>query len=258
MTTCRVVLAACALSTSANAAVTTFEDLTVPAIGFYNGADGASGFSSGGVQFNNTFTDFGGGFTGWDGFSYSNKTDSTTPGFVNQYSSIVGSGAGASPTYAVAFSNSAQISFSSAVSFAAGSAVITNTTYAALSMQNGDMFAKKFGGPTGNDPDFLKINIIGSLSGATTSTIEFYLADFRGGTGDFIITNWTNVDFSALGIVDKINFSFESSDTGDFGINTPTYFAIDNITFTPVPEPSAFVLGLLGSIMLIRRKRSQA
>jgi hypothetical protein len=34
---------------------------------------------------------------------------------------------------------------------------VTNTTYAYNSMRDGDMFAKKFGGPTGNDPDWYKL-----------------------------------------------------------------------------------------------------
>ena len=38
-------------------------DLVVPPSGYYNGSDNAGGFNSGGIHFNNTFTDFGGGFT---------------------------------------------------------------------------------------------------------------------------------------------------------------------------------------------------
>ena len=63
-----------------------------------------------------------------------------------------------------------------------------------------------------------------------TGVIEFYLADFRfdDNSEDYIIDAWTAVDLSSLGQVKTVEFSVSSSDTGDF-INTPTYFAIDNI-----------------------------
>ena len=38
---------------------------------------------------------------------------------------------------------------------------LTNATYAALSMQNGDSFAKKFGGTTGNDADLFGVTLRG-------------------------------------------------------------------------------------------------
>jgi Domain of unknown function (DUF4465)/PEP-CTERM motif len=135
-------------------------------------------------------------------------------------------------------------------------ASISNTTYTGLSMQNGDAFAKKFGGVLGNDPDYLKLTISGFASGIATGTlVDFYLADFRfaNNSQDYIINKWTFVDFSTLGTVDEIRFSYASSDVGQFGINTPTYFALDN--FLAVPEPSAMVLGLLGSLGLLSRRR---
>ncbi len=128
-------------------------------------------------------------------------------------------------------------------------ALITNTTYAALSMRNGDQFAKKFGGADGNDADFFKLIISGYSGGiATGNEVEFFLADYRFGDNsqDYILDDWTFVDFSALGTADEVRFDFASSDTGMFGINTPKYFALDNLT--AVPEPSAAVLTLLGCL----------
>ena len=86
--------------------VVAFEDLSLPAESYYNGSDGAGRFLSGEAYFNNTFTDFGGGFTGWYGWSYSNMTDVTTPEFTNQYSAIAGAGTGGSSNYGVAFATS--------------------------------------------------------------------------------------------------------------------------------------------------------
>ena len=55
---------------------------------------------------------------------------------------------------------------------------ITNTTYAALSMLNGDGFAKKFGGDSGNDADWFLLSISGTNS-AQSNRVDFYLADYR-------------------------------------------------------------------------------
>jgi hypothetical protein len=57
------------------------------------------------------------------------------------------------------------------------------------------------------------------------------LADFTDeDVSKHYITNiWNLIDLEFLGVVKKIAFSFESSDTSEWGINTPTYACIDNI-----------------------------
>ena len=109
---------------------------------------------------------------------------------------------------------------------------VNNTTYTVLSMQNGDdvFGAKKF---SYDDHDWLKLIIKATDKDGkpTGKTVEFYLADFRTATSSGIITNWTKVDLTPLGNkVNTITFDFESSDTGEWGINTPTYFCFDNLT----------------------------
>ena len=109
---------------------------------------------------------------------------------------------------------------------------VTNTTYSALSMRDGDSFAKKFGGETGDDPDFFQLNIYGSSNGdALAEHVEFLLADFRSDNvaDDFILDEWRFVDLAPLAHADRIYFDLDSSDVGTFGMNTPGYFAIDNI-----------------------------
>lgn len=225
--------------------------------GVWNGQAGSGNQTVEGVGFNNSYTDYGGGYYGWDGFSYSNHTDTTTAGNGNQYSSYAGGGAGGSSQYAVGYGSSA-ITFNLADTAGKG-AYITNTTYAALSMLNGDAFAKKFGGVSGNEADYLKLTISGFAGGIPTANkVDFYLADFRfaDNSQDYIVDDWTYVDFSPLGLVDEIRFSYESSDVGGFGINTPTYFAIDNLS--AIPEPSSILLGLSGICLVWRRNRRNA
>ena len=56
-----------------------FQDLSLPAANSYwNGSDNSGGFTSRGAYFNNSYDqDYG----SWDGWSYSNVVNTTTPGY---------------------------------------------------------------------------------------------------------------------------------------------------------------------------------
>ncbi|MDB6080558.1 MAG: hypothetical protein JWO82_4305 [Akkermansiaceae bacterium] len=240
---------------SASAATITFDELPLGSGGYWNGSTApAGGPTSQGATFHNDYT---ASFDSWSGFAYSNLGDTTTAGFGNQYSSFAGGGVGGTGNFALAYIfDPAVVTFNGLVDMTGGGASITNTTYAGLSMQNGDSFAKKFGGVSGNDADYFLLTIQGYAGGiATGAAVNFYLADFRfaDNSQDYIVKDWTNVDLSPLGQVDEIRFSLSSSDNGNFGMNTPAYFAIDNLT--SVPEPSAAVLALAGAAFLRRRRR---
>ena len=210
-----------------------FEDFNLSAESFLNGSDGSGGFSNGNIFLPNSYNDAFGSWTGW---SISNTTDVTTPGFTNQYSAITGEGAENSATYATAYTGGGNINIEME-GMAIGEKVtgfyITNATYAALSMQEGDGFTKKFGGVTGDDPDYFLLTIKKYENGELSSeSVEFYLADYRfeDNTEDYIVTDWTYVDLTSLGNVDSLQFSLTSTDIGDFGMNTPAYFCMDNFS----------------------------
>src|SRR5690554_4848701 len=114
-----------------------FEDLTLSPESFYNGADEAGKFISGGVTFGNSYNTE---WSSWSGFAYSNITDNTTPGFGNQYSAYPGSGAENSTTYAI-YTNGDTLNFPG-TSANLISVELTNTTYAYFSMKDDDAFAK--------------------------------------------------------------------------------------------------------------------
>ncbi len=164
----------------------------------------------------------------WRGWAISATTDATKPGFRNQYSSTTGGGAGGSQTYALAFADGRIETGGRAVN----SMKLTNSTYAAQSMLRGDAFAKRFGGVTGRDADFFRVVFRGWRGGSVLAdTLLVYLADYRAATAsaDYVLQTWREVDFQRFGAVDSLTYVFESSDVGAFGINTPTYFCIDDV-----------------------------
>jgi hypothetical protein len=186
----------------------------------------------------------------------SNHTDTTTPGYGNQFSAITGGGADGSAFYGVSFVVGSDPG--PTVLLPAGvepvSMQITNTTYAALSMLHGDGFAKKFGGTDGHDPDWFKLTVTGlDDGGAPAGTVEFYLADYRfeDDGQDYIVQEWIDLDLTPLVAARALRFELTSSDVGAYGMNTPAYFAMDNFVF--VPEPGSALL-LLGAAALVRRR----
>jgi hypothetical protein len=191
------------------------------------------GFISGLVKFPCVYdTSFGYSFQS-SGFVYSNVQDSVTAGFMNQYSTRAGKGYNGSGKYCVSYGGSNKLFLQGA---AQGQPVagfyISNSTYAYLSMQDGDAFAKKFGGVDGTDPDWFKVVVRGYLNGSLkTDSVEFFLSDFRftDSDSDYIVKDWRWLDLMSLGKVDSLDFSMSSSDNGQFGMNTPAYFCIDNL-----------------------------
>ena len=64
------------------------------------------------------------------------------------------------------------------------------------------------------------------------TALIFYLADYRfeDNSQDYIVSDWEYLDLRSLGDVDSLSFVLSSSDVGAAGINTPTYFSMDNFS----------------------------
>jgi hypothetical protein len=258
--------------------VVDFEELTLftgnsPAGGgqFYNGNDGSGvtndrGWTSQGVFFSNRYNgDSLPAFDFWSGWAYSNVVNTSTGTFTNQYAALPGGGANgaggvaAGQNYAVAFGGSAFINIPE--TYQLRSVEVTNTTYAGLTVRDGSMFSKPFGGASGNDPDLFRVTFTGfdglGAAGNALGAITVDLADYRfdDNSLDYILDQWLLVDLTPLAGARSLGLSFFSTDVGPFGINTPTYLAIDNLTFSVVPEPSAAMMGLgLASMLCLRRR----
>ena len=190
--------------------VSDFEDLDVPQDSFLNGVDQSGGFQSGQHFFPNVYsTDFGGYWK--SGWALSTMQDSITSGPGNQYSAKPSSGALGSTTYAVGQQGTIIYYNDSDFWQQPLSIWVTNSTYAYNSMRDGDMFAKKFGGPTGDDPDFFLLQIFKYKNGVLgPEHLEVYLADYRSNDQeeDYILDEWVEVDLSSLGPADSLLFFF--------------------------------------------------
>ena len=215
--------------------VADFENLTLSPESYWNGSDltglslatqYSSSFNVGDVTLNNTWNSK---WSYWsDGWIYSNTTDSITSGSSNISSSIVGEGANNSSNYAIGMNNVYLHLDTSNTTNPISGIYVTNTTYAHNSMRDGDAFSKMF---TNADQDFFKLTISSIENGVSINSLEFLLADFThvDSTLDYIVNDWQFIDLSSLGLADSIKFFLSSSDNGTFGMNTPAFFALDNI-----------------------------
>lgn len=216
-----------------------FENLTLNTNEKWDGIDTPLGatFSSGDCEFLNYYDTAYGGY--WaSGWAYTNIGDDTTAGFTNLFGNITGLDQSGSGNYAVGQQNArVRLTGSSQGKLVSG-LYITNTTYAYLSMRDGDAIAKKFGGATGDDPDFFKIVIRNFHNGALSGdSVEFFLADFRDSDNskDYIVNSWEWLDLTSLGLTDSLVFTMVSSDVGMWGINTPLFFSIDGLVTNVQP-----------------------
>ncbi|GDX96650.1 PEP-CTERM domain protein [Planctomycetia bacterium] len=229
-----------------------FEDLTVPMAGFYNGNPGGlmaghsvtGSWASGGVLFANQFgIDASYGYESWAGFSFSNVAVPGPATFTNQYASYPGGGA-SSATYAVAYQDTFT-PFSPAVTLPVATAVsgfmIANTTYAYGVMAVVD--PNGFSVPLATGTGWFATTATGFRGGIITDSATFFLADLRSASFVGVRSGWEWFDLTTLGEVDRIAFTFDGSDKHPtYGLNTPAYFAMDNLTISAVPEPGTWAL----------------
>ena len=208
---------------------------------FYNGSDGAGGFMISHLFFPNSFNPSWGSWSGW---SVSSMYDTVTAGYTNQYSSVrrpmssipesdwqfetihlVNNGQ-TNSIRSPYFNDDDEGIFGLVRLPAPVRFYITNATYAALDMMEGSSFSKKFGGESGDDLDFFRL-IVKSISSTNQviHTDTIYLADFRfeDNSQDYILKDWQMADIMPC---DRVDFQLQSSDVGQFGMNTPAYFCL--------------------------------
>ena len=210
-------------------AVATFEDVTIEGEeSFSKGASGYTTLTSGSYQFD-VYCDDSWGTPYYYAFCAANYTGNTYDNDYNGLKNVVGSGYNGSANYGAFFNNYYGQNAVTVLSADGEGAVvpgfyITNSAYAYSSMTGGDPYAKKF-----DQGDWFLLTITGyDADGEVTGTKEFYLADLRDADKAYIISDWRYCDLSTLGKVKTLNFALSSSDNGDYGMNTPAYFCLDD------------------------------
>lgn len=215
----------------------TFESYDLGTNDYYNGSDENGDIVINHFTLSNSYnSDWG----SWSGFAISKVQDVTTPGYANEYASFANGGANGSAKYGVYYGGTIEFNTPRIVT----SLQVTNTTYTALSMRDGDSFAKQFGSPNNaeGDPDgtngedwfLLQIIPLDENDNLAGDTVDFYLADYRfaDNNDDYIVDTWETVTFNNV-VAKKLTFLLSSSDNGSWGMNTPGYFAIDNLVASP-------------------------
>ena len=125
-------------------------------------------------------------------------------------------------------SNPAALAMADGVARTIESVYVNNTCYTLNVLKNGNEYAA----PMAYN-GFFKVTATGYAGGEVVGTTEFYLAKNLS-----FVSEWTKWDLSGLGAVDKVVFGLSGSPEqyGDWGINTPTYLAIDDVAVRYYPD----------------------
>jgi hypothetical protein len=216
--------------------VFSFENLTMPVSGYWNGSDGSGSFGNNSVSFPNSYDLT---YNYWSGFAYSDQVDNSTVGFENQYSVFTGnahSGSVFGLGY-IAYSSQVGNIFVSDIlacnfnmPIMPQSVFVANSTYAALSMRDGDDYSAAF---SVSAHDYFKLQITGKFNGAVSGTKEIMLADYTGAVG-IISDVWQNIDLSSFSLTDKIEFVLISTKGNAYGMTNPAYFCFDDLSYNSV------------------------
>lgn len=73
--------------------------------------------------------------------------------------------------------------------------------------------------------DYVIIEAIGHKENGTIQKISFRVADWESG----VIDDWTKLDLSSLGKVNKVYFNIVGSNDNGYGFSQPAYFAYDDV-----------------------------
>lgn len=206
-------------STGLFAEIADFESIPLQD-GVWNGSDLSGKVMSGNAILDNSYNS---DWSSWSGFAVSSSTDSSTPGYANQYASVTGGGAAGSNQYAVAYEygQGAKLSFRGARMIQ--SLKLSNSAYAYLAMRNGNDGYGFVGGPF-ESSDYLRVRITGtSPSGSAQKTVS--LAE-----GNTIENSWIQADLSEFGMIDSLTFHIELSSS-----SFPSYFCLDDVQFAAGP-----------------------
>ena len=157
----------------------------------------------------------------WSGIAISNRTETTfspltlTP---DQYNNITGK-AHSGKNFAVITTYGETIDLGEGVVIK--KLFYTNSAYTVNSILNGDNYA----GAKFDATDWFKCTLIATKADGNTANVDIDLA--KDGT---YVSQWQLLDLSSLGKITPLGFVFTGSRSNDYGVLTPAYICLDDIT----------------------------
>lgn len=188
-----------------------------------------------------------------------NRGDANMNGFPDEFEdgndtiTANGSGDGGSAGWVVAFS-SGEFRVGSDATFS--TIRINNTQTTADAIRNGNGPSDAFGSRNQDESFTVTFSDLDD-----TDSIEVTLASYDLATDTLqVVEDFTTVDLTSLA-ANRIGISFDSTDTttafGQTFVDTPTYVAIDNVSFImAVPEPATWLgCAMVSAAAVVRRRR---
>lgn len=178
-------------------------------------------YSESGVNFGNFYTDYAGYYDTWGGFAISSNNNLLDITYANQFSVYASSASKFAIAYDQGGYNGAQYE-RPVITFDAPRSVISARVANAVMT-----YAYATANPNGSkeeEPLWFAVEATGYNGENLAGTLEIKLVD-----GGVPVSGWREVDFSALGEVDKITFTTDCNDKNDYGNLVPAYFCIDDI-----------------------------
>lgn len=203
------------------------------------------------------------GGSSWDGFTVSKSTDNAVnhkdfP--ARQWGCMAQGGVDGKATpyllgYYSGYMESSSSTYSNAVIFKDNKnynpqgTYVCNTAYTTKCIEDGFFVARPF---VKDDTYTLTAHGLNDQNQPTGKTAQFYLADYRAEKPqDRLLNNrWEWFDLTPLGECAGIYFTVKSTDAGEYGDNTASYFAIDKLVAVPsigsgINSPGTSVLSVI-------------
>jgi len=98
---------------------------------------------------------------------------------------------------------------------------------------HGDGFARAF-----EEGDYFELVAVGVDVEGNEKNVSINLVEFVNGQLN-ALNDWTYFDLSSLGEVTSVYFKLNSTDTGDYGMNTASYFCMDKFQVSTPGNPTA-------------------
>lgn len=198
----------------------------------------------------------------WSGFTASNSTDNARPEntLTHQWSNMAAGGIALNEDgtvklddfgapvvskdmpYLVAFYSAyngprgVDMIFNDGKNYDAVGVYVNLNSYSYYTIEFGDSYARAF---TNNDEFTLTIH--GVAPDESEKTIDVKLASFS--NGDLTINKgWKYVDLTSLGTINELYFTMTSTDSGEYGMNTPGYFCLDKLSVVPAKSNMAEIV----------------